>query len=132
MPALKKHVWAQTLTDNNGVAVVPLAPQTVYGDVEANFQVSVNPSSTVEVDMVVDITKIQSGSLYSDQNATIHTNASDGTGGQTITLTGGLGYCWNTAKGGSNPFTPTITKFFITNNSSTTAATVRGDFLLQE
>ncbi len=127
--ALKTHQWGQTLIDASGVAVVPQSTQTISGDVEANFLVDVPPSSTVQVDLAVTVADIQSGYIVSDKDLTVNTNAANAAGGQSIVLVANIPFLWNTAKGGSNPFTPNITKFYCINASSTDTARVRGGFL---
>lgn len=126
-----KHTWQQTIKNDSGAAVVADPPMVITADAEANFSVLIDPGTTAEIDLAVDVTKIQSGFLTCSQAADVFTNSADGTGGQHIVMTAGISVCWNKNMPTACPFTPTITKFFVKNNGAV-AATARGGFLLQE
>src|SRR6266478_5253179 len=111
-----KHTWTTNIKNDSGTAVVADAALIVPGNAESNFSVLVDSSATEEVDLIVPVAAIQSGFITCTKAPmTIHTNAADGTGGQTIVLTVGRTFSWNNQQATTNPFTPDITKFFITN-----------------
>ncbi len=58
--------------------------------------------------------------LESDQDCTIETNATDATGGQTITLKAGIPFVWQKNSGITKPITADVTRFFVTNTTAIT------------
>src|SRR5882724_800854 len=113
-----KHTWSTSIKNDSGSPVVADPPLIVQGDAESNFSVVVDPAQTVEIDLVVPVVKIQSGFITSNQAVEVFTNAADATGGQHISLAANKAVAWNNQMSTVNPFTPTITKFFITNNGT--------------
>ena len=133
-----KHTWTTSIKNDSGAAVVTDPPLVLTANAEHNFDVTVAPSTTVEVDMPVTVADIISAFLTTDKAVTVKTN-SNSTPVQTFTLqdkaAGNVNsVSWNNQMPATstNPFTSNITKFYITNASSTATATVRGGFLLQE
>ena len=132
-----KHTWSTTIKNDAGAAVVADPPLVITADAEVNFCVQIPAGETAEIDCAVDITKIKSAFVSCTQAADVFTNSSDGTGGQHIALVPPAGatvptsVSWHVGMIAANPFTPTITKFFVKNNGAV-LATARGGFLLQE
>lgn len=128
-----KHTWQTSIKNDSGAAVMADAPLIIQGNAEVNgSEVVTAGASNVEIDCTVTVAKIVSGFISSTQDVTVHTNATDGTGGQTIALTANKALAWNNASPGMGacPFTPNITKFYV-NNAGSKDATVRFGFLLQ-
>jgi hypothetical protein len=92
--------------------------------------VEVAASGTAEIDIAITVADIQSGFISSDKDVTIDTNATNGAGGQEITITANKAFAWHTGLTFANPFTPDITKIFVHNLGATTAK-VRGGFLVE-
>ena len=126
-----KHTWSTSIKNDSGSAVVADPPLVITGDAEVNFAVQVPAGETAEVDAAITVADILSGFITGNQNIQVSTNASDGSGGQVLTIAAGKTLSWNNQQGTVSPFTPNITKFFIKNNGAA-LATVRGGFLLQE
>lgn len=126
-----KHTWTNNIKNDSGAAVLADPPLVIVGDAESNFSSVVAPGETAEIDCPVTVAKIQSGFITATKDVTVHTNAADGTGGQTFSVPTGKSVAWNNTMAAANPFTVNITKFFIT-NAGVAAATVRGGFLLVE
>ena len=75
-----------------------------------------------EIDVPVDVSTVQWALLIATANCTLETNAVDAAGGQTITLYANDPFVWK--KPGAtpyfaNPFTPDITKFYLTSVATT-------------
>lgn len=133
-----KHTYTTSIKNDSGAAVVTDNPVVIAGNAEHNFSITVPPLTTVEVDMPVTVADILSGFLTTDKAVTIKTNSVT-TPIQTFTLQDkGVGLtsslAWNNQMPATatNPFTTNITKFFVTNASSTATAQVRGGFILNE
>ena len=62
--------------------------------------------------------------LYSTTACTIETNATDATGGQSISLAAGVPKIWVTGGDGSNVFSANVTKFYVTNVADTVLTAV--------
>jgi hypothetical protein len=131
MASALKHTWSNTIKNDSGSNVLADPPLVIIGDAETNFSVQTAPGTTDEIDATVPVAKILSGFVSSDQPVTVYTNDNTGSSGQVIPLPGGRSLSWNNTQTGPNPFTPTITKFFVT-NLGTKVANVRAGFLLQE
>jgi hypothetical protein len=126
-----KHTWTTSIRNDSASVVAGDPPLVLTGDAEVNFCVQIPAGETAEVDAPVTVADIVSAFINCTQAATVKTNASDGSGGQSITLTANKSVSWHNQMQTSCPFTPNITKFFIHNTGSSTA-TARGGFLLQE
>lgn len=125
-----KHTWTTQIKNDAGAAVTTDLPLVILGEAEINFYVECAGSGgSQEIDVTVDVSEIKSAFLSSDKDVEIDTNATDGTGGQVITLTANKAFAWNNQMTFANPFTPDITKIFV-HNAGTTTAKVRGGFLV--
>lgn len=60
-------------------------------------------------------------SLTTDQAITLHTNAADGSGGQTIAIAANTTLTWQPGGVVLNPFTAAVTALYITNASGSVA-----------
>jgi hypothetical protein len=126
-----KHTWKTIVTNGYGSSLIADPPLDLAGDAETNFGVVVAPGQTAEIDAPVIVANIVSAFIKSNQAVEVFTNAADGSGGQHISVPAGRSVSWNNQMGIANPFTPNITKFYVTNNG-TAPATVYAGFLLQE
>ena len=70
-----KHTWTQQIKNDAGAAVASDNPLVILGEAEENFYAEVGPTDTVEIDLVVDVSEIRSGFLFSSLPVTISTNA---------------------------------------------------------
>lgn len=126
-----KHTWTLSIKNDSGAAVVADPPLIITADAEVNFAVQIPAGETAEIDAPITVANIKSCFLSTSQAGTLNTNASDGSGGQTMALVASRAVTWNDTLGTACPFTPNITKFFITNSGSV-VMNCRGGFLLQE
>jgi len=69
----------------------------------------------------VDVSQCVGVYIKSTAAVTLETNATDATGGNTLTLTADVPYVWYTGKADSNKFTADITTIYCTNASGSTA-----------
>jgi hypothetical protein len=125
------HVWKQTITVP-GLSALPADPSiTISGNYSQEVDQVVAPGTTVEVDVgTIVAAKIVSMVLNSDQvNVTINTNASNGSGGDTISLGAAKTLSWNNTLTFAVPINHDITKFFITNGAAK-ATNFRAGFLM--
>lgn len=74
----------------------------------------------------VDVSQTVAVWFKSDQAVTLETNATDATGGNTISLTANVPYVWYTGKGDSNALTQDIDSTIYVTNASGATATVQG------
>lgn len=56
--------------------------------------------------------------LVADQDCTVETNATDATGGQTITLKANKPLVWYKDSGITNPISANVTRFYVTNTTA--------------
>lgn len=80
-----------------------------------------------EVDVAIDVSKLAALGFYSDQAVTIHTNAVNGAGGNTLSIGAGELLAWrsNDPAGAACPLTLDVTKLYITNASAVVDAKVK-------
>jgi hypothetical protein len=93
---------------------------TLTGDHEYNYEIEDKSVGTdTQVDMVIDVSTIQSLCIESTTAMTLETNATDATGGDTITLLAGKAVVWNTqietTLGTACPLTLDVTTLYVTN-----------------
>jgi hypothetical protein len=137
--ALLTHTWTQSIKNDTGSAVAS-GSLVVSGDTEFNQKIKLAYNETAEVDCgTLGYAKMVSLFMTSDSPVTVHTNAADGSGGQTIALNPNAAWAWNNTVPGACPITANITKIFVTyNDSNATAAqqakgaTFRCGFLMSE
>lgn len=123
-----KHTYTLSVKNDAGRSVV--ASTTEYtAAAEENFDSTAEADSTLEIDMIVDVSQIVSFYIYSDQDVTLHTNATP-TGTQNIDIDAKKPLWWNTDANGTNPLTADITKLYFVNSSTVVDAKIRGGFLL--
>ena len=89
------------------------------------------PSTNLEVDLVVDISQIQSVIIKADKAMTLYFNeASTGSPSKTLALVAGQAFQWDNLSGATNPWGSTdITKVFVTKAGSG-AARLQMEFLV--
>jgi hypothetical protein len=93
---------------------------TLTGDHEYNYEIEDKSIGTdTQVDMVIDVSTIQSLCIESTTAMTLETNAVDATGGNTITLVANQAVVWNTrildTLGTACPLTLDVTTLYVTN-----------------
>lgn len=104
----------------------PGSTQTIEKALTGSGQIEMDESvATGQVDkeiaVSIDVSQVVSFELYSDVAITVETNATDGGGGNTLALIGGIPYRWCTNWYDTFKFTVDITKMYITNASGSTA-----------
>lgn len=124
-----QHTWSQVIKNGSNVAVATNTPLDVTGEIEAGFEVTVDTGDTETVMLSVDVSEVQSLFIISDKALTVHTNATDGTGGQAIVLVANQAFSWRTGAG-ANPLTPDITTGFFVHGPTSGSATVRAGFII--
>lgn len=72
----------------------------------------------------IDVSQVVACYLASDKAVTLETNATDATGGNTITLAADVPYMWNTGSPDTLKLTADVTKIYVS-NASGSAATVQ-------
>jgi hypothetical protein len=90
------------------------------GDHEYNYEIEDKSVGTdTQVDMVIDVSTIQSLCIEATTAMTLETNATDATGGNTITLVANKAVVWNTqiqsTLGTACPLTQDVTTLYVTN-----------------
>jgi hypothetical protein len=93
---------------------------TLTGDHEFNYEIEDKSIGTdTQIDMVIDVSTIESLCIEASTAMTLETNATDHAGGQIISLLAGKALVWNTqieaTTGLACPLTPDITSLFVTN-----------------
>lgn len=103
----------------------------IAGPTEINYDGTIAANTTNhEVDLVFTQTTILSINLYASSAVTIKSNSTSAPD-NTVTLATGQQIIWNANESGTNPFvTAAVTKLYITNASTTVAATVKIRVLL--
>lgn len=121
-----QHILTITLS---GGAVNLSARQTVSGDSEQAYDIPLTASQeNAEVDMDFIAANLKSIYILSDQNLTVKTNDSSSPD-DTITVAANTPFAWNTVQAADNPFTADVSKVYLTNESSTSAARVQIEIL---
>ena len=137
--ALLTHNWMQSIKNDTGSAVAS-GSLILAGDTEFNQKIKLAYGETAEVDCgTLTYSKFVSLFLTCDMPVTVHTNADDGAGGQTVALNPNAAWAWNNTMPGACPITQDITKIFVTyDDANATAAqqakgaTFRCGFLMSE
>lgn len=93
---------------------------TLTGDHEWVYEIEDKSVDTdTQVDMVIDVSTIQSLCIEATTAMTLETNATDATGGNTISLTANQAVVWNTqiqsTLGTACPLTLDVTTLYVTN-----------------
>jgi hypothetical protein len=113
------------VTYKTDAGTIASTTDTYTGNAENDLDTTVGAGAVnSEFDLQVTVAKIQSMVLYSDQNAVIKTN-STGSPGNTVNLTAKKQVVWNTDSVMTKPFSVDVTKIFVTNSNTVTAATLR-------
>ena len=104
--------------------------ESVTGDGQVAYDGSIAASGTnIEIDIAFAFANVKSFVIYSSQAMTVKTNSST-VPDDTLAIAAGGQLVWNTNDVAVCPFTADVTKLFVTNASSTTAATLRIRVLL--
>jgi hypothetical protein len=102
---------------------------TYTGDGEANYDGSIATGVTNgEIDIALDVSAIKAMVMYSTQALTVKTNSTSAPD-NTISLAAGKQLVWTTDHLDACPLTADVTKFYVTNDSGSTA-TVKFRFLV--
>ena len=93
---------------------------TLTGDHEYNYEIEDKTVGTeTQVDMVIDVSTIESLCIEATTAMTLETNATNAAGGDTITLTANQAVVWNTriesTLGTACPLTTDVTTLYVTN-----------------
>ena len=93
---------------------------TLTGDHEFNLEVEDKTVGTdTQYDMVIDVSTIESLCIEASTAMTLETNATDASGGDTISLTANQAVVWNTriqsTLGTACPLTTDVTTLYVTN-----------------
>ena len=105
---------------------------TIEADGETNRNLTV-PGTTTDfrTNISIDVSELKALYIHSDVNITIETNATDATGGNTLTLLANKPLVWYVGCGLTNPLTNDVTDMYITNGTGG-SATVRIRTLIDE
>lgn len=98
---------------------------TVTGTAEFNTQTTAPISATTLMEMAFLYANLQSIYVLSPFALTLNTNATDGTGGNSIPIAANQPFIWYLASGVTCPFTNNVTKFYWVNASGTNVPTVQ-------
>jgi len=69
----------------------------------------------------IDVSQVVACYIASDKAVTLETNATDASGGNTITLAADVPYMWNTGSPDTLKLTTDVTKIYVTNASGSSA-----------
>jgi hypothetical protein len=103
--------------------LVGSAADAVSGDAELGFSDSIAISTNKEIDLAFAYEKLKSFAIYAAGAVTLFTNASNGSGGDTLAIPAGL-TVWNVNDIAANPFAHDVTKLYVDNASSTVVVKV--------
>lgn len=124
-----KQTWSLSVRGDAGGTVLATS-EAKTGDAEENFSDTVAISGgTKQVFIGVDVSKIVSFYIYSDQDVQLKTNAFGGGAAQTFSLLAKQPLWWKDDETASNPLTIDVTSLCFT-NSGATLANIKGGFLL--
>ena len=82
-------------------------------------------ATNILVAAVLDVSQMKSLFIVADKDCTIHTNANNGAGGNTIALAANVPVSWFEGCGWANPLTIDVTAIYLNNGSATDPAIVR-------
>lgn len=124
-----KQTWSLSVRGDAGGTVLATS-EAKTGDAEENFSDTVAiTGGTKQVFLNVDVSKIVSFYVYSDQDVTLETNAFGGSHAQTFDLLAKQPLWWKDDELASNPLTVDVTSLCFTNDGET-LANIKGGFLL--
>lgn len=84
---------------------------------EANIALAASTTDQQE-NIAFNHTNLRGIYIKSDVTITLETNATDATGGNTITITAGIPFVWYYQSGVANPFTSAVSTTYWTNGTS--------------
>jgi hypothetical protein len=113
------HTLTKTWS-NGGTALSESVSITADSEISIDFSLT---SEQVDKEYDIDFAFARLKAIYieSDKDVTLETNANDATGGDTIPVNGGEGFCWTDQDLADNPFTVNVTRMFITNGEAAVA-----------
>lgn len=93
---------------------------TLTGDHEYNYEIQDKTTGTdTQVDMVIDVSTIQSLVISTSVDMLLETNATNASGGNSLSLLAGKALVWNTqiedTLGTACPLTADVTTLYVTN-----------------
>ncbi len=95
---------------------------TVTGELATEANIAVPASTTDQQENIAfNHTNLRGIWISSDVTVTLETNATNGSGGNTITVTAGVPFVWYYQSGVANPFTNAVTTTYWTNATATAA-----------
>ena len=119
-------MYTHTLTTryNDGEAVIE-AVSSQQADGAVGFDGTIAGLATdVEILVAFTLAKVKSLLIYASAALTLYTNATDGTGGDTIAVPAASSIVWADDMLGAIPLTQNVTKFYA-NNAGAAGATLK-------
>ncbi len=101
---------------------VPLSDSvTLTGELATEGNISVAIGTDQQENIAFNHTNLRLIYIKSDVTVTLETNATDATGGNTVTITAGKPFIWYQGCGLTNPFTSAVTTTYWTNAGAAAA-----------
>lgn len=117
------HSWSNSTAGTQMTASKTLTPSP-EGTIQITDLSVANGATDTQIALGgVDVSQVVSVWMHSTKAITIETNATDATGGNTITLVADVPLSWCTGAPFTNPLTQDITTAYVT-NASGAAATI--------
>jgi len=119
------HTFAPAYRTGSGTVSLPT--ETITGDQEINTEVVV-PAGTTDMQVDIDFphANIVAVVMKSDKAITVETNATNASGGNTVTLAANKARFWRSGVDpvAAKPFTSNVTTMYLTNSGGTEASFV--------
>jgi hypothetical protein len=99
-------------------------PPSYNGSGDISIQETIAVGTDTLVNIAVDVSAVKLCFIWSDRAITIETNATDASGGNTLTLVANVPYVWTTDSYNTFKLTADVTKMYVTNASGGSAQLV--------
>ncbi len=114
---------SHTLSTGHTGGTVPISDTvTLTGELATEGNISVAIGTDQQEGIAFNHTNLRLIYIKSDVTVTLETNATDATGGNTITITAGKPFVWYQGCGLTNPFTSAVSTTYWTNAGASAAS----------
>ena len=114
---------SHTLSTGHTGGTVPISDTvTLTGELATEGNISVAIGTDQQEGIAFNHTNLRLIYIKSDVTVTLETNATDATGGNTLTITAGKPFVWYQGCGLTNPFTSAVSTTYWTNAGASAAS----------